>query len=252
MAKTKRLKTVTAGRLVLGVCYTQALASDTPRARAEKTKCSTAARRKMNFRYAYQKLRLELAANFTRRDLYITLTYDDAHLPVNRKTAKKQIAAFFTRLRKARRLAGQELRYVYVTQELQKDGSHRLHHHIVINSTGAGDYDLIRSLWPNGSNIEISPIGETEMYVHDDFLELAQYLLHERNPDAPFISYGDRGWSGSRNLRKPEERSEMVDETVTITAPPGAFVLDTDHKQNEFGCYDYIVYLLPERRTRKE
>ena len=54
------------------------------------------------------------------------------------------------------------------------------------------------------------------------------------------------------NLRKPVEESEMVDESVTVTAPPGAYILDTDHKQNEFGCYDYIVYLLPERRARKE
>mgnify|MGYP000166971626 CR=1 FL=1 len=107
--------------------------------------------------------------------------------------------------------------HVYVTQELQRDGSRRLHHHLIISATGAGDYDTIRALWPNGSNVEIIPIGETEMYVHDDFLELAQYLLHERNPDAPATAVGDRGWNASRNLRKPVEESEMVDETVTVT-----------------------------------
>ena len=81
MAKTKRLKKQMAGRLVRAVCYTQVLATDAPRARAEKAKCSTAARRKLNYRFAYQKLQMQLAANFTRRDLYVTLTYDDAHLP---------------------------------------------------------------------------------------------------------------------------------------------------------------------------
>lgn len=252
MAKTKRLKKQTAGRLVRAVCYTQVLSTDTPRARAEKAKCSTAARRKLNYRFAYQKLQMQLAANFTRRDLYVTLTYDDEHLPPNRKAAKKQVAAFFDRMRRQYRRAGRELRYVYVTQELQRDGSRRLHHHLIISATGSGDYDTIRALWPNGSNAEIIPIGETEMYVHDDFLELAQYLLHERNPDAPATAVGDRGWNASRNLRKPVEESEMVDETVTVTAPPGAFVLDTDHKQNEYGSYDYIVYLLPERSARRE
>lgn len=251
MAKTKRLKKQTAGRLVRAVCYTQVLATDAPRARAEKAKCSSAARKKLNYRFAYQKLQMQLAANFTRRDLYVTLTYDDAHLPPNRKAAKKQVAAFFDRMRRQYRRSGKELRYVYVTQELQSDGSRRLHHHLIISATGAGDYDTIRALWPNGDNVEILPIGETEMYVHDDFLELAQYLLHERNPDAPATAVGDRGWNASRNLRKPAEESEMVDESVTVTAPPGAYILDTDHKQNEYGCYDYIVYLLPERRARK-
>ena len=100
MAKTKRLKKQTAGRLVRAVCYTQVLSMDTPRARAEKAKCSTAARRKLNYRFAYQKLQMQLAANFTRRDLYVTLTYDDEHLPPNRKAAKKQVAAFFDRMRR--------------------------------------------------------------------------------------------------------------------------------------------------------
>ena len=85
MAKTKRLKKQTAGRLVRAVCYTQVLSTDAPRARAEKAKCSTAARRKLNYRFAYQKLQMQLAANFTRRDLYVTLTYDDEHLPPNRR-----------------------------------------------------------------------------------------------------------------------------------------------------------------------
>ena len=163
MAKTKRLKKQTAGRLVRAVCYTQVLSTDAPRARAEKAKCSTAARRKLNYRFAYQKLQMQLAANFTRRDLYVTLTYDDAHLPPNRKAAKKQVAAFFDRMRRQYRRAGRELRYVYVTQELQSDGSRRLHHHLIISATGAGDYDTIRALWPNGDNVEILPIGETEM-----------------------------------------------------------------------------------------
>ena len=161
MAKTKRLKTQTAGRLVRAVCYTQVLATDAPRARAEKAKCSTAARRKLNYRFAYQKLQMQLAANFTRRDLYVTLTYDDAHLPPNRKAAKKQVAAFFDRMRRQYRRAGRELRYVYVTQEIQRDGSRRLHHHLIISATGAGDYDTIRALWPNGDNVEILPIGGT-------------------------------------------------------------------------------------------
>ena len=208
----------------------------------------------MNFRCAYQKLQLLLAGNFNKGDLWITFGYDDEHLPKNRAAAKKQIAAFFDRLRKSRKLAGQELKYVYVIHELQDDGTRRLHHHLIINSTD-GNYDEVRALWPNGSNIEICRISESDFYSHDDFLELAQYLVRERNPDAPFTVIGDKGWCSSRNLKKPEIHSELVDENITITAPPGAFIIDTDSKRNEYGVFDYIVYLLPERpqnRHRKE
>ena len=243
--KNKRIKTVTAGRLVYAVCYTQALASDEPRQRAAKNKCSSLARQALNFRAAWQKLRLLLCCNFGRGDLWVTVGYDDDHLPPNRKAAKAQAQRFFDKLRRARQLAGDELRYVYNTEELQDDGSRRLHHHMVINAGAARkDYELIRSLWSGGANIEIRRLGEHDLY-SDDFLELAQYMAKERNPESKTYAVGDKAWQGSRNLRKPERESYMVDDNVTVAAPPGARIFDTDHKTNEYGSYDYIVYLLP-------
>ncbi|NCB51358.1 MAG: hypothetical protein EOM54_05690 [Clostridia bacterium] len=237
--------------MVFGVCYTQAMISDSPRARAEKTKCSNLARQRMNFRTAWQKLRLLLCCNFSRWDLYITFGYDDDHLPPNRKCAKKYMQRFIDQLRSARRNAGEDLKYIYVTEELKEDGTRRLHHHLIINA-GADrkDFELIRSLWKCGSNIEIRKLGEHELY-SDDFLELAQYLCKERNPDQPFTVVGDKCWVPSRNLAKPEPHSELVDDNVTITAPPGANVIDRDHKDTVYGSYDYIVYLLPEKPPAK-
>ena len=60
-----RIKTVTAGRLVYAVCYSQPMASDAPAERAAKSRASSAARQKINFRAAWQRLELELAANFS-------------------------------------------------------------------------------------------------------------------------------------------------------------------------------------------
>lgn len=252
MAKHKRLKTVQAGRLVFGVCYTQATASDTPKARAAKTKCSSEARKRLNFRSAWQKLQLLLCCNFGSRDHWVTLTYDDAHLPNRREEAKKDIQKLIDKLRTCWRKAGTELKYVYVIEELVDDGQgRRLHFHLVINSTGSGrDYEAIRSLWQKGSNIEIKPLCDEAMFA-DDFLELAQYLCKERNPEAGSYNTGDRCWCSSLNLSKPEVTSELVEDNVTITAPPGARVIDSDHKQNEFGCYDYIVYLLPDAPPKR-
>lgn len=255
MTKTKRIISVTAGRLVFEVCYTQILASDSAAARAAKSKCSNAARQKMNFRASYQKLQLLLAANFTRRDLYITLTYDDEHLPKNRNAAQKLMAKFLAQMRKTRGVTGDILKYVYATHEMLDDGTRRLHHHLVTNA-GADrhDFETVRALWTYGDNIDISEIGDTEYYCRDDFLELAYYLAREKNPDAVIGTVGSRGWTSSLNLEKPVRKSYLVDANITVTAPPGAFVLDTDEKQNEFGYYKYIKYLLPEkpRRTRKK
>lgn len=241
----KRLKTVRAGRLVVGVCYSQAKATDSAKARAAKTKCSTMARRALNFRAAWQKLRLILCANFSRGDLWVTLGYDDDHLPANRKEAKKKMQLFIDKLRAARRRSGEELRYVYNIEEIQEDGSRRLHHHMVLQAGAArNDFELIRSLWTFGSNIEIRKLGEHEIFA-DGFLELAQYMCKERNPEAKVYNVGDKCWIGSRNLARPETESEIVSDNVTITAPPGAVILDKHSEANEYGSFDYIVYLLP-------
>ena len=243
---------MTAGRLVFAVCYTQVRSNDSPKARAAKTKCSTLARQKINFRYAWQKLWLLLAANFHRGDLWVTLGYDDEHLPPNRKEAKKEMAAFWKRMRTARKGRGApDMKYVYCTHEIQDDGSRRLHHHFVVSGTGSGDFDEIRAMWTGGSNIEIRVIGDSEKYPYDDFMELAKYMLHERNPELAGHATGDRGYSGSRNLVKPEVDSHMVDDSTSVGVPPEAYVIERDSQVNEHGSFDYIFYLLPEKPPAK-
>ena len=252
MAKTKRLKTITAGRLVFAVCYTQVRSNDSSQARAAKSKCSSLARQKINFRCAWQKLWLLLAANFRRGDLWVTVGYNNEHLPPSRKAAKAEMRKFWSGMRKARRARGApEMRYVYCTHEIQDDGSRRLHHHFVVSGTGEGDYDEIRALWTGGSNIEIRTIGDSDKYPYDDFMELAKYMLHERNPELAGHATGDRGFSGSRNLIKPDVESVMVDDKSSVGVPPGAYVIERDSHVNEHGSYDYLLYLLPERPPEK-
>ena len=86
----------------------------------------------------------------------------------------EKIKRFWVQLRKARRLAGQSLRYVYVTEGVH--GDERLHHHVVIDGTG-GDLETLQSLWPHGE-------------VHIEYVDaygyeaLAKYLTRERNAAA--------------------------------------------------------------------
>ena len=136
MAK-QRYKRIRGGRLVREALWDAPMPSDPPRARAEKSKNSSAARQRLNDRYSWQKLKMVLAANFTGSDLVATLTFDDEHLPPDRAAARKIIRKFFTQLRAHRKARGEELRYVYVIEDKHGDG--RLHYHVVINGTGAAE-----------------------------------------------------------------------------------------------------------------
>ena len=245
MAKGKRLKIVQAGRLVYGVIYSQAHPRDPEHVRAAKNQCSSEARKRMNFKKAWQKLELLLSANFNHRDLVITLTYDDANLPADRMAAVRLVRRFFSDLRKYRRARDVDLKYVYTTED--KHGNARLHHHIVINGTGT-DIEVIRSLWTHGTSIEVERVDTW------GYEGLAKYLTKEAR-DAGALP-GARAWTPSLGLSKPEVAvSAWVEDNMTLTAPPGAVILDSDSKQNEFGSFAYIKYMLPnqsssERRSR--
>ena len=99
---SKILRKIRAGRVVFAVVYTPCTAGDSPKARAQKQRASTAAREKLNARTSFQKLERTLAANFDDGDLFVTLTYDDKHLPDSRDKAVRKIRAFLSKLRKAR------------------------------------------------------------------------------------------------------------------------------------------------------
>lgn len=230
MAKFKRI--IVAGPLVIEAVYPAPNPRDSLGVRCGKKALSSEAQKRMNLKYAYQRLELEIAANFGARDLYATLTYDDAHLPGSRQDAAARIQAFWRRLRLARKAKGQELRYIYVTEHKHGDG--RWHHHVLINATG-DDYALIRKLWGQGG-IEFRPIRISR---DKNFETLARYLCKEQRD-----KLGQRLWSGSRNLRKPEKECSRVPNDTPLAPPKGAMVLtDTGDVTTAYGHYRYIKYL---------
>lgn len=226
-----RQKTIIAGPLVAQAIYPMATGSRGA-VRSGRKKLSSDAQRRMNLKYAWQKLELLIAANFKRGDLWITLTYDDAHLPASRKEAAARVQAFFDRLRKLRRRKGQDLRYLYCTEHKHGDG--RWHHHVLLNATG-DDYDLIRKLWGQGG-IEFIQIRIDR---DKNFETLARYLCKEQRDKV-----GQRLWSGSRNLRKPERECFRVPNDTPLTPPADAMVLtDTGDVCTAYGHFRYIKYL---------
>lgn len=231
-----------AGRLVYGVVYTPPRAGDHEHVRQARQKCSSKARQALNMKASYQKLELLLASNFELTDLHVVLTYDDSHLPATRMDANKALKKFFVQLRKQRKVQGARLKYVYVTEGLHQGA--RLHHHLIINGTGK-DVELIRSLWTYGSNVDVEQLD-----VYGGYEAIAQYLTKEPR-EYGRACIGDRMWVPSRGLKKPKVESAWVDESTTLSPPPGVTVLDSSSKRNEYGEFAYIKYLIPIVKARK-
>lgn len=236
---SRTLKRVQAGRLVCAVVYTAAAPGEAARVRAQKQKASSAARERLNARTSFEKLERTLAANFDDGDLYVTLTYDDKHLPEDKGKAVRRLRTFLQRLRAARRERGERLDYIYVTEGCYPGG--RLHHHLVLNSTGE-DIAQLRTLWIYGDNVEVRRLSFHREYTYED---LASYLTKEpREWGHPRV--GERTWTPSLGLRRPEPETERVPDCVTLSAPPEAVILSSEGPvRNGYGEYSWIKYLLP-------
>lgn len=237
----KRLKHIRAGLVNYDYLVAVPSKGDSPRVRAAKQAASTAAQQCMNLKNSWRELELKAAANFTARDYVITYTYDDAHLPADKGQAGKELQKYFRKLRAARKKRGQVLRYVYVTEGfhakqaasfLGEDGhleDKRIHHHVLLNAAGPGDYDELRSLWHGGGYIRIEPLD-----VHY-YRELAKYMTKEaREFGKPKV--GERTWRGSRNLRNYEvEYTDIPSDSMTLAPPFGAVDYESFGETNPYG-----------------
>lgn len=235
----KRKKEVRAGNLVYAVISTPPMPRDPEHVRAAKSKMSTQARRALNMKAAHRRLEMLLAANFTPKDLHLTLTYRDSDLPGTRAEAVKRVRKFLAQMRKLRHARGLLFKYVYVTEG--KHGGHRLHHHLVINATGR-DIEDIRALWPYGDQVDIEPIADRE------YADLARYITKEAAEGKPV---GAQMWTGSRNLEKPHVTITWVDENETLVPPAGCYIYENETKCNEYAGYSYIKYRIMPPRPRK-
>lgn len=230
MAKFKKI--IVAGPLVIQAVYPAPNPRDGDAVRSGKKALSSAAQQRMNLKYAYQKLELEIAANFGIKDLFCTLTYKEENLPPNRKMAVKDMQSFWRKLRLARSALRQELRYIYVTEG--KHGDTRLHHHALINATG-DDFALIQKLWGFGG-VEFKRIRFDK---EKNFETLARYFCKEERDRV-----GQRLWSGSRNLQKPEQECFRVSDDTSIIPPPDAVVLaDSGDVVTAYGHYRFVKYV---------
>ena len=152
----RRRKTILAGNLVKVIESSIQLPHDSPQARSDKRKTSSAAKKAANHRSAQEHLEELLACNFSSRDYFVTLTYRAGEEPKTRREAKKHKAQYVRRLRDVRRRRWQPLSWIWSIE--CRHGKGRYHHHAVINAVGfREDQEELESLWPYG-NVHIETL----------------------------------------------------------------------------------------------
>lgn len=201
------------------------------RGRAAKQYETSLEREALNIKTACMRLEFLLYANFEPDDWFVTLTYDDSHLPPNYDAARKKAPAFLRKVREARRARGQPVGYVYVMEGMH--GDHRVHHHVVIHRAD-GDESLIRFCWGLGS-VDIRTIEE-----FGGHRKLAKYLSKEPRKTGK-LRVGQRMWTPSKGLIQPERRVIDLEPGEHYMPPSGALPLEggrfPERIDNSFGSY---------------
>ena len=229
---TRRIRD--AGAIVEIVQYSHVKRKDGPTARQAKRKATSDVMQRYNHRSSVRKFELMLAANYRAGDVMGTLTFDDDHLPSTKAEAERRFRYWRTKIRKIYQANGVDPVIFWRSEHRHGDG--RWHVHFIMTATG-DDYENIRTTWIYGAVQDFKALRVDE---EKNYRTIAQYLTKER-PD----KLGSRGWSYTRNARKPEEERGVVDEGDVPEVPEGVIVLESVTSETQYGRHYYIRYMLP-------
>lgn len=173
--------------------------------------------------------------NFRSGDYYVTLTYNDGHLPESYEEAQKNIDNYIRRLR----YSNPNAKIVAVTGHGKSTG--RLHHHLIIS--GVSESDII-SKWTFGSIIKAEPLREHNEYNGidhgEDFTALAVYM-HKHTPE----EYKGKRWKQTKNILQPiAEKPKKVRRVYSPDHPPKApqgYML-VEARKSEFYKSGYVYF----------
>lgn len=212
--------------------------SQKPRPRGKRRGKSLASQIERNMREAVKRLARILNCNVRGGDLLLTLKYDNARLPEDKKAAKREAGNFIRRLARAyRKATGRRLRWVMVTADRSsKTGEQvRLHHHIVMDPV---DWELIAAHWPSDQ------FSYRRLDNGGDYTAVALYMVRNTG-----YQRGERSWSSCKGLEQPEFfPPEPVRGLGAFRVPREARVTEREVREDEeSGFYGaYIRYVLPE------
>lgn len=231
----KILSTMRAGPVVRQALYSPR--DPNPNQRRRAISIPKEEKQRANLKTSYEKLLMLMCANFSPGDWWVTLTYDDEHLPENREASHPYWRKFMRRYRKYRKKYNDPLLYVYCTQLTTRGGGIRLHHHMVMRWEDDSDEEKIRSLWEYGKIVHIRKLKSFE-----EILDKAHYMCREPRELGVYVP-GEQMWTGSRGLIRPKFEYATIDsDAVDITVPVGCTELSEPVQLPGYGGYKTIIY----------
>lgn len=164
--------------------------------RAKKSRATEPKVKKLNNEYSRRYVRLLLAGNFSNEDYKVYLSYAPGKRPANRAAAKKDLTNYLNRLKTLYEKFGIEFKWFAITETGVRSGL--LHHHIVIPGDDRISRNLIEKKWGKGK------AGSQRVQVDVDnwLTDFAEYLMKAQSS----AEKGERSWSCSRNMVRPEVR----------------------------------------------
>lgn len=211
------------------------------RERGAAKSCTSDLRQKLNNKTAASKFRRLIATNFKPSDYVISLTYSDTSLPQTPERARDgYLKPCINRLRQTFRDLGEDpLKYMYVTEGLH--GDKRLHHHMIVPDV-PDIKEIIRELWPHGH------VG-FERISSRGYDTWASYLTKEPRKTGR-RRVGDRMWTPSLGLKKPEVVTYEVADDFRYEPPAGVVITHNEDWQTEWFCCQYVSYYKPDYLTK--
>lgn len=192
------LKEITAGDQFEIEIYPQFRSMDeVPPEGRRVVKDNSKAQKNLNDKNARKYVERLINQNFTDRDIWMTLTYDDAHLPPDGDidAAVKNMQKYIRRVNYQRKKRGlPNAKYVYVT-EYNPDAEIRWHHHIVMD--GDLDMDTVEACWKQSSRNEVRRLNKDE----NGLSGMANYLVKEKKRIR-----SEKRWNSSQGLQDPNIR----------------------------------------------
>lgn len=172
--------------------------NDKQRARAAKQNQTPEKQKRLNRERAARHLVQLADANFTEKDIHLTLTYKhETTLPA----CRKDIRNFLLRVKRYRKTIGlDELKYIYTIEGKAERNNgfpvSRIHVHMLMNS--GVSRERLEEMWEMGY-ANADRLQPTERGLE----EIARYIIKEAKDNG-------RRFSASRNLKQPTKRSSDV------------------------------------------
>ena len=160
--------------------------------RGKKNNESRKAQSNLNDKNAVKHVIRLVNTNFTKEDMWATLTYSDGRLPADPEQAKKDMQNYIRRLKRyIKKHDLPELKYVYVTEyeNDEKKGKKRIHHHMIMNFS---DRDVAEELWNGGGRTQTRRLQPDEFGLEG----LTRYITKDKK--------GTKRYTPSRNLKQPK------------------------------------------------